>query len=248
MRSLAFNLVALLALGASACGTGAAGDTLRDNAAAAVLQEAWKSATVHAFLGPLQFRHDPLNQYSNAKDEPCYDYFRRYPVYQTLASKGLLTLSDERNLTGAFTGWQDFYALTQKGVQRTATIALTPEGTKTGSTSTSGAKKCPLVSFETGTYRIEKIVSNQPLEINGDKYQIVMGTHTFEMKQEFADVLAASGETTDRDRRFRALIKYDPFDTKWKLQMADVGRRDLEFPSDIVPRVVAGLRQSAGAP
>lgn len=87
------------------------------------------------------------------------------------------------------------------------------------------------MTFVFGGYEIEKIVSNEAVDMNGDKYRVVLGTHVFQGRPEFLDVMAQAGEPTFRDRRFRALLKYDAFDSKWKLQIADVG---LSSASDTV--------------
>ncbi|HVL69458.1 MAG TPA: peptidylprolyl isomerase [Vicinamibacterales bacterium] len=175
---------------------------------------------------------------------PCYTALNRYPLYRAMADGGLLALFDERDLSGSFTGWGDFLALTQAGVQRTATVGLTPKGQALGSVhKVSG---CDLVTFVIGGHRISAIVSNEPLEVNGERFRIVQGTHVFDIKPEFRDVLAAAGEPTFSDRRFRALLKFDAFDSRWKLQVADVGPREIDFQSQQVPAALASLRLTGG--
>ncbi len=86
----------------------------------------WKEEVWLFNLGPTQFRR-------GNSSGPGYTMNSRYPWYRAIAEKGLLTLEHERDLSGGFTGWDDFFALTQAGVQRTATVVLTPEGAKIGS-------------------------------------------------------------------------------------------------------------------
>lgn len=66
------------------------------------------------------------------------------------------------------------------------------------------------------------------------------------MKPQFSEVLTVAKTPTYRDRRFRALLKYDAFESKWKLQIADVGSRDVDFSTQNVPSTLAQLRLTGG--
>lgn len=213
-------------------------DSLRDSSAAAVLQEAWKEDVWLFNLGPIQFRRGDSSG-------PGYTMYSRYPWYRVMAEKGLIKLETERDLSGGFSGWNDFFALTQAGVQRTATVVLTSEGAKIGSLQNAGTGS-EFVTFVVGGYQIEGVVSNEALDINGDKYRVIQGTHAFDPKPDFIGVMEDLGQDTSRDRRFRALLKYDVFGSKWKLQIADVGRRDVDFQSQLVPSTLAQLRLTGG--
>ena len=235
MRNPAFRwVVGLFLLCLVACSSDGPSN-LRDGTAKSVLQEAWKEELRVFKLGSIQFRR-------GNSSGPGYDMLSSYPRYRALANKGLLKLENDRDLSGNFTGWNDFFALTQSGVQRTSTVVLTPEGAKIGTVHQVANTEGKFVTFIFGGYRIEKIVSNEAVDMNGDKYRVVLGTHVFEVRPEFLDVMTQAGEPTFRDRRFRALLKYDAFDSKWKLQISDVGPRDVDFQSQNVPTRLAQLR------
>lgn len=240
MRDRAFRWQAgLFALCMAACSSDGPSN-LRDGTAASILQAAWnKNDGQLILLGSIQFRR-------GNSSGPGFDMFSKYPVYRALASKGLLKLENERDLSGNFTGWNDFFALTQAGVQRTATVVLTPEGAQLGTVQPVGNTGEKFVTFVYGGYQIEKIVSNEAVDVNGEKYRVVMGTHVFEPKPQFLDAMAASGEPTFRDRRFRALLKYDVFESKWKQQIVDVGARESDFQTQNVPTTLAQLRLTGG--
>lgn len=239
MRRYVKLLVVLLPLGSFAACSSDSPTNLTDGTAAAVLQEAWKEEVKLFLLGPIQFRR-------GNSSGPGYAMLSDYPLYRSVTEKGLLRLDDERDLSGSFTGWNDFFALTQSGVQRTATVALTDQGAKLGSVRKVGDTEREFVTFVVGTYRIDKIVSNEAVDLNGEKFRVVLGTHFFDVKTEYGDALAAAKVPTYRDRRFRALLKYDAFESKWKLRVADVGPREVDFQSQNVPTTLAQLRLTGG--
>lgn len=224
---------ALVAVSLAACSSDGP-NSLRDSSAMAVLQEDAWSRDIRAFkLGAVQFRRgDP--------DGPPY------AMYRELAERGLLHLENERDLSAGFTGWNDFFALTQAGVQRTATVSLTPEGKRIGSHQNAGSAN-EHVTFLFSRNEVEKVVSNEGLDINGDKYRVIQGTYNLEPTSDlFIAVMESFGVDMSRERRFRALLKYDVFDTKWKLQVSDDGLREGDFWSQRVPSALAELRLTGG--
>lgn len=226
--------------------------------AAAVLDSAWKDIALAFQLGPIAFAT------GNPKGTAVVS-FSSYGVYQLFESKGFLMLTDDQESPEGFSGWNNFLAETQYGikVKRTATVQLTPKGTRLGNVSADHKS----VRFKMGVYDVDKVVSNEPADIGTEKYRVVMGTRLFHPSAEFRDVLirADNGDwkmsagrtgttlTFWRESHFRALLKYNPFESKWKPALGTDGEKvadfcppDKDFTSHRVPDALAELRAKAG--
>lgn len=210
---------------------------LRDATVAEILQQAWGQPSLLLNLGEVQFRRG--NAYS-ATFAPVSEY----PMYQAVAAMGLVRLERERDLTASFTGWDDWSALTQTGVQRVASVALLPEGEKLATIHPVKDSDRRFVTFVVGAYAIERVVSIEPLEINSERYSQVLGTHTFDLKSEWREAWVKGGNPDYRERRFRALLKFDPIESKWRLQATDIGPKEADFPTATVPSAIASLRST----
>ena len=231
---LLLAIASTVTLGACA---GGASSGLRDSAASEILHEAWGQPTVQLNLGEVQFRRG--DEYSGT-----FAPMTVYPMYQAAATMKLIRLEQERDLSASFTGWNDWFALTQAGVQRVATVTLLPGGEKVATVHPIKGSSRQFVTFVVGTYDIERVISIEPLEINGERYSQVIGTHILALEPEWRGVWAKSGNADYRERRFRALLKHDPIESKWRLQASDIGPRETDFPTAMVPRAIGGLRSN----
>jgi hypothetical protein len=207
---------------------------LRDTKAAAIIQERWNEAAgILTNLGPVRFRQSDISFEPHAP-------ISEYPMYQASARMRLIKLENVFEAAGA-----DRIALTPAGVPQSLTVSLTPEGEKFATIRNVKNSRLRFAAFQCGEYRVETIISNQPLQIYGDKsarYRAVLGTHVFELKPEFREMCLAHGESDPRERRFRALLKHDPLLDKWSLEVSDVGPREADFESSNVPLMLAKLR------
>lgn len=211
---------------------------LTDGAAADVfLSEYGKEHIQQITLGPLAFR-------TQDSESPADTSISVYPLYQSFAKAGLIALENERDLSTGFSGWSDFLAQAQQGVQRVANVKLTEAGAKLGKLQDVRIGDNSFVNFVVGEYEVEKIITNELIDINGEKYRVILGTHVFNVNPALSDAVAQTRIPTDRDRRFRALLKYDAVTSKWKMEGADSSRRDTDFSSKIVPAMVANLRRT----
>lgn len=221
----------VVALIATACADGPT--RLRDGTARAQLQKMIGMEKATVFLGEVRFYR------AGVPNMPMYR------LTAALAKKGLLRIDNDRDLSGKFTGWDDFLALTQSGVQRVASVALTPEGAKLGTLErVEGADKTisEYVTFVLGRATVENVVSNESVEVADGKYRVVMATYSFDLLPEFREVYTQSGFQYYRDSRIRALLKWDPFKSEWESQGYDIGPRDGDFTSEYVPTTLAKLR------
>ena len=231
---------ALLALALSLCaGCSDGPNRLRNSTAQSMLQSVLGTPTLDVLVGPISFGS------KDASDIATGNVPRKlYPMYDAFAKNGLLKLENERQLTGEFSGWNDFLASTQFGISRVATFSLTDLGAKRSHVGSEENRRRE-VTFSIGHIQIKKIVSNEPIDVSGDKYRIVMGTVQADISKEMKDAWMAAGQPADGQQRFRALLKYDPFDATWQLQSLDMGNANAPFSSERVPSSLARLRGGA---
>lgn len=167
------------------------------------------------------------------------------PLYKAAESQGLIRIVDERDLTGEFTGWSDFYQLSQIGVQKTARMELTPRGREHPVEVRAGREYLRISVWRAA---VTEIVANDSMRIGADRYQLVLGYSTAEIDPNYRDALRAVGDTFGRDRRFRALLRYDAFAKRWSYLVADLASRSAGFPTAYVDQVLAMLRRCEANP
>jgi hypothetical protein len=215
------------------------GSDISNKAIGAVLERSWNFyVRAEIFLGPTYFGNT-TSFGRNAGSLHALALISDYPTYRALATKGLIKL-EELSLADAPP------ATRVAKIQRAATVSLTQEGAKLGSVD----NKKNTVTFVFGTYRIEKVVSNTPIDTKEGNYRFVEGTHVLEPRQEFSDLWAELGWPAYRDRRFRVVFKYDTTRSEWGVAVAsngrftaeDVGPRNGDFESANVPPTLDQLR------
>jgi hypothetical protein len=172
-----------------------------------------------------------------------------YPKYQSLASKGLLLLEDATIPPAAYS---------RAKLERAVRVSLTPAGERVATFD----KKANTATFVFGTYKLEDVLVNAPIETSDGIYRLVEGTYVLDLRPEFADLWATLGWPAYRERRFRVIFTYkgqewrdangnpgmDP--PKWHVATASNGRYSAEdmgprtgaFESSNVPPTEAALR------
>jgi hypothetical protein len=168
-----------------------------------------------------------------------------YPVFRTLASKGLITLS-EMSIADAPTSLAPGVNIK---IDFGAIVTLTAAGLRSGKVD----EKEHHVTFAFGTYGVEKITSNSSLRIGEDEYRLVEGTYVLNIAPEFDDIWSERGWPRHRDFQFRALFKYHSVEQNWVLANAsvghgestlDIGPRGGNFESEKVPQTLNELRMT----
>src|SRR6266481_7687499 len=127
-------LVTFVLAGSVAC-TGA---NANNAAAKKTIETAWNSPQLGLVVGQIRFI-DPTIAQRPPDASKGEDALSELPLYRAFVKKGFITLSDERDLTTAFTGWGDWFQLTQSGVRRTARVTLTDTGRTRGELKKAGA-------------------------------------------------------------------------------------------------------------
>lgn len=177
-----------------------------------------------------------------------------FPTYQALAQKGLLLLEDAAIPPDAYS---------RAKLERAVRVSITPEGERLAQLD----RKASTATFVFGTYRLENVLVNTPVETSAGVYRLVEGTHICEPNPAFADLWTRLGWPTYRERRFRTVFAYKGSEGRdgsgkvtisppvWSVAVAsngqysaeDVGPRDGAYESSNVPPTVDALRgQGAG--
>jgi hypothetical protein len=153
---------------------------------------------------------------------------------------GVLKISEVRELSREFTGWGDFWQLSQNAVQ--ARFASS-EGPKAGAFRCTERERrlvgnrwgqLNYLCVPGGTGKIERIVQNELLSIRADYYRVVRGTHTWTLPPIRVEYLDFIREEQTPARKFRAVLRFDPFDSVWVVFAFDIAGRYQEFSTDHV--------------
>ena len=218
MPARTWRIIPLLALATAACGSGT--DSVSNAEMHTAIEQAWSRPTLGLLLGPVRFieRGAGVQRAEISKGE---DLITELPLYRAAAANKLITMTES----------QGIYL-----------IVATDSGARRGTIAKVGTADELLVRINRA--RIETITSNDSLMAGGDRYQIVQGTSTLDIDEDFkAAYLEARGDTLPRDRRFKALLQYDPISSSWTYLTADFGSRTGEFATPVIDRMVAALRQ-----
>lgn len=206
---------------------------LDDSRAKEIIEREWSKEFLVFQLGVVEFVTERPNP--SAKREA----YANLPYYRAFAQHGLLSLKNERDLTSKFSGWSDFLSLTQSGVQYLATVEATDAGRKVAFSDSANDQSA--IKFKTDKYRVEKIVSNDTIDVMPDRYRLLQGLHSVDIDAAFFHAVKQIGELTVRERRFRCLLKYDPFTEGWTVVIYDVAERSKEFSTNNVPETIGRL-------
>jgi hypothetical protein len=167
-------------------------------------------------------------------------------LFSTLAvwdRLGLIKITEKRDLTGRFSGWDNWFALSQRGVVRTLNSVEGPKGRGlrcSGDIQMKVGKsyygELPCLCVPTGTPTVERIIRNDLRSVGVEYYRIVIGEYSESLStftKEF-QIAFTKGEWRAGRNRFIAVLKHDPFSGKWKLVESRKGRPNQEIDSSFV--------------
>lgn len=227
----------------SSCSSEAIGASDREMRAA--LESAWYQNDFRAASGNVRFVARGRKS-DAAKGE---DLASEFPLYRAYAEKGYLTISDEHNLAKSSAGWDDWFQMTQNGTRMTARVEITALGRQKGNVERTGETET--LSLPLGEGRIEEIITNDLFKFGVDQFRVVQGTHTYsipsDLAKAYAEARGGKGEAMGPERRFKALLKYDVFEKKWKVEATDIGPRNGEFTTNKIDQAVAMFELSKAA-
>lgn len=242
MRGISVVAITIVLMLLSAC---SGGPPLTDGQAKDLMQSYLdRFSRTELWLGQISFVREGTIDPRNGREQ-----LSKYALYKAYAELGLLFLDSDQDLSSGFTGWNDFLALSQSGVQRRANVLL-PDGAGEGGQSGTllDAAGQPVskhesdynrIQFVVTTQTVDAIVSNDRLRTATEEYRQVIGTHTLKIdpRVEAAWRVMVNDHYGEK-RRFRALLKFDPITKEWKLEQLDEGDRDSDFGTSTVPNMV----------
>jgi hypothetical protein len=222
--------------------TPAGGMALASATIASTLESSWNYyVREKIFLGPNYFGNTTSFGRYGGTAPYALTLMSDYPTYRALASRGLITLDES--------GGSDIASValaTGAVIERAGSVNLTPAGARLAKVDS----KANTATFVFGTYKIENITKNTPIDANEGVYRLVEGTRVFDLRQEFSDMWAELARPAYREGRFRAVFTHDLPSSVWTVAIAsnrrymaeDDGSRNGEFESANVPPTVEELR------
>ena len=212
---------------------------LTDREAVKAVEADWNFPRPCVPLGQLHVvRHDP-DLTSRRVDQEAWELLERFH------RAGILAVTVEKDLTARFSGWSDWMSLTQSGVLRVVSVQVGPLADGMGRVTTDNDRLKGTECFEyvLATFEVGEIVQNSAVEHPIDRLRVVAGfyTRTSTPTEQALAQAAAEGPVqpaVPQESRFRALLRYDPFDARWKVNAADTAPRDNDFQTS---RVLSAL-------
>jgi hypothetical protein len=210
---------------------------LSDSAAKKLIERTWNGGVLVIPVGRLTSVGNLINsrQPDRSKGEVSQAELQSLRVWEQL---GFLKISEVHDLSKGFSGWNDFFALSQNGVQTRFVAAEGPKAPQIPCSDDQRLKygttwgQTRLLCVPDGEARVERIVQNELHPIGADHYRAIMGTHTWTPSQIMSEYLAKTGQTSKPERKFMVALKHDPFSGDWKPVAVDIADRDAEFQSN----------------
>jgi len=225
MRSL-FALALLV-------GCAAKDGELSDSAAKSTLEALWDQSDLGIVLGEVSFVRENPNLAQRT------DLMSELALYRAAAAAGLITIVNEKDLSANHQGWNAMNPFNSSAPWQSAFVAVAGKGKNQGTVKQVG--QVDELNLKVASYKIDAIVSNDSMHLGADRYRVVLGTHTVSVRPEFREAFAqARGQETER--RFKVLLKYDPFAKAWLLEAMDLANKTVDFATANVDNRIAQIR------
>jgi hypothetical protein len=212
---------------------------LSDRNAEKVIERTFSESSVAIPLGRLTSVGDLIGsrQPDRTKGEVSQDEFRDLRVWEQI---GVIKVSEIQALSKGFSGWNDFFALSQRGVQTRFIAAEGPKASRVRCSDDQRKKyskdwgQISLLCVPTGRITVERIGQNEVHSIGTDHYRAIMGTYIATPSPIMSEFHEKSGQKTIREGKFVVALKHDPFSGEWNFVTADFTYRDSEFQTNAV--------------
>jgi hypothetical protein len=166
-----------------------------------------------------------------------------FAYYQNLKREDLITITNYRDLTKGFQGWNSFFALSQQGIAQQfsaeptakANSLVCPDATLKAFAITKA------LCLSDGQLQTATVTQNQLLTSGSDYYRVVRGFHEWSWNPVFVKIMEKRKGEFGRERKFAMLLKFDPFKKNWSSVAMDVGNRDVDLLTNGVEKMTAGM-------
>ena len=154
-------------------------------------------------------------------------------AYEVLRQQNAVVISSNTDLTSSNNfSWNNWFSLTQQGVVRKLTVALTSPDDK--------KLRCPdallkrlgtekLICIEGGSGSVQEIVRSQKFQIGTTKCWLVMGNHRWKWSETGRKIRDRQRKVTEESMKFMAIFQYEDFTKEWQLSLVDYAPRTGKF-------------------
>lgn len=216
----------------AACGTDPL--ALSDSEAKKRIAQIFGGSMEFVPLGHLSAVRDAIGgrQLDRGKGEISLAEFKNLRTWEQV---GIVKIADVQDLSNGFTGWNNWFALTQSGTQ---IRFLASEGPKAGEFHCTDSVRTwvrkywgetTVLCVPQGEKTMGKIVQNERHDVGADHYRVVTGTYVYNASPIYSEYLKTAGKRKTMDVRFIVALKYDPFSSIWNMATVDTAEGDAEF-------------------
>ncbi len=236
---LVFVLVGMAFSILSATESLAASPDLTDAEAKGFIDTLWSKSAVKIKLGPLDIGDDTFGDPTNLERGIISQ--RLYRTYQAYEKVGLIQMGEDqgfkRHMEGKGFNWGTFLQQSQ-GLRGKIVVEPSARGHEVARNGGLPQKQGWLV-IRDATFRVDRIIKNEPYRKGADDYRVIMATYTARWTPAYKRAMELLGNVYSEERKAKVLLKYDPFKSSWTAVAVDVANRDAEFQTDRVSRVLS---------
>ena len=222
------------------------------NPTAQVIEALWNGNFYGIILGGVKFKSDsPFESHGTANASKGIENYQELPIYEAFAREGIISMT-QRDLSKDFTGFGDFFELSQNGIRKTAQVTLTEKGRASGAIQKFG--ETSVLTLKPVTYKVSRIVADESVNTVAYKLRIVQGVQEIQIPEFLREAWAKVYGYSAGERKFKVLLKFDPFDEKWKVfvdgseAVQDFAAVNAEFNTHNVDQVLFMLGQQKARP
>lgn len=232
-KSISIGIL-LLAASSLSCGGSDQAPQISSSGTIEVIQSYWNSEDrgFRVYLGTFEVTSDEADL---SKRRLAASQLSNYKSWE---DAGLIKIDLRKDLTAQFSGWDDWNRLYLEGIQSVVHIEPTEKGMAMRREEENVEHAFLLIS--SGAFTIQNIIRNEPIKLGIDDYRVVLGTHVVNYTPE---VQAYYGKAeASEQKKFRVLLKFDPFKLNWQVVAQDTADRDKEFPTDNINELLRRWR------
>jgi hypothetical protein len=210
-----------------------AGPALSDSEAASVVEDSWKTLPLLAIpLGTFSVVSGKADTSRGTISSTGYNALVNWQRAGLVAILEDQQYEDFRSGKGFRT--DQWFQLTTQGVQKKIVVTVTERGRQFFTGSPTETLQIPQ-----GKFTVTRIVKNEERRKGVDDYRVIMLTYDAAWSQELRAYSSASGTQLAEKRKAVILLKYDPFQSKWKRITNDLANANEEFKTNNVAQALA---------
>jgi hypothetical protein len=218
---------------------------------ALIIEALWNGDGYGIMLGNVKFKSDsPFESHGTANAAKGIENYQELPIYEAFAREGIISMT-QRDLSKD-SSFGSFFELSQNGIRKTAQISLTEKGRASGTIQKFG--ETSVLTLRPVTYKVSRIVADDSVNTVAYKLRIAQGVQDIQIPEFLRVAWAKVYGYSAGERKFKVLLKFDPFDKKWKVfvdgsrAVQDFAAVNAEFNTHNVDQVLFMLGQQKARP